>query len=493
MFNWLKNIYKNVKGLNSVIEKYKNDTVVQSLPVIAYVNKAKKLFEQRNFDEAEEILLKALDIGEDALVYKYLGKIQEQRGQYKPAAGYYEKSAYLNPNDKEIWLRLGMSELYSGMFNEAISSFERADKINPMNTDVYTGWGMALMRLKKYANAKDKFVFASKISKYNYTAILLSAVMEIRLGEYSSAEEKLSFLSKVAPNETSHYEYAHLKLIKSDYENAIIYANKALSINKQMLPAYFVLGETYSILNESENTHKTFQTALDNDLDSPILHFEWGKACVRLLEFDKAKEQFSKALEKDSNYIDAKLGLALINSYNDDFTLLNEFKEKHASNVYIQEAMGIQCLHNNETEEAVSMFKKALKTDKKQTYNYYNLAQAYIKNENKDKVKEYFEKFLEKNPNNLKGILDYSKWLINVSDFSQAQRKLRKAEKLSNDSEILNLLFLTHYTLVKNNLSEYNIKEALAIAQKAQTLGRFDYITQKQELEDILKNIQGNN
>ena len=52
--------------------------------------------------------------------------------------------------------------------------------------------------------------------------------MEIKLNDYESAEMKLSFLAKVAPNEGSLYEYAHLKLLKSDYDAAIKYAKKHL-------------------------------------------------------------------------------------------------------------------------------------------------------------------------------------------------------------------------------------------------------------------------
>ena len=55
---------------------------------------------------------------------------------------------------------------------------------------------------------------------------------------------------------------------------------------------------------------------------------------------------------------------------------------------------------------------------------------------------------------------------------------------------MLNLLFLTLYTLVKKNLCEYNIKEAISVAQKAQDLGNLQYPEQKQELENILKDIQ---
>ena len=80
--------------------------------------------------------------------------------------------------------------------------------------------------------------------------------------------------------------------------------------------------------------------------------------------------------------------------------------------------------------------------------------------------------------------------IISISDYEEAQRKLKKAYKLNpNDTNILNLLFITQYTLVKNNVCEYNIKEAISFANKAVELGKFDYTPQKQELENILKNI----
>ena len=255
MFNRLKNIVDKIKILNLSVENYKQDSIIQSLPTVAYVNKAKKLIDKKKTDDAEKLLLTALDISnQDSRVYKYLGKISEYKKMFEKASAYYEKSARLNPQDKEIWLRLGMCQLNSKQYENSIKSFEKADKITPLNTDIQTGWGMALMRLKKYALARDKFALACKISKYNYSAILLSAVMEIRLCDYESAETKLKFLTKVAPNESCNYEYANLKLLKSDFKAAEQYAQKSLEYNKQMLPSYFVLGEVYSIQKDAEKT-----------------------------------------------------------------------------------------------------------------------------------------------------------------------------------------------------------------------------------------------
>lgn len=496
MSGWIKSIINKIKDLSVSVDSYQQDSIIQSLPTVAYVNKAKKLIEQKRYSEAEVILKKASDIStQDPLIYKYLGRIYENETKFKEAVEYYDISSKINPQDKEIWMRLGMCQLNSQMYDDALKSFEKADKVTPFNTDVQTGWGMTLMKLKKYALARDKFITASKISKYNFTAILLSAIMEIKLCDYESAEMKLEFLAKVAPNESSTYEYSNLKLLKSDYDAAEKYAKKSIQINKQMLPAYFVLGEVYSLKKDLENTEKIFKSAIDNDLENDILHFEWGKAYVRFFDFEQAKKHFQIALEKDKEYIDAKIGLSLVEAHSGNFKPVDELKEKYGNNVYIQEAIALERLASGRVEDAVEMFKKALRTDRKQTYNYLNLARAYQQLDEKDRVREYFEKFISENPQYVECFIEYSKWLIKISDFADAQRKLRRAEKIDKvNLEVLNLLFFTSYTLVKEKICEYNIKEAIMLAQKVQAVGKFEYEEQKLELENILKDIQqGNN
>lgn len=492
MFDRLKKIYKNIKNINNSVDDYKSDSIIQSLPTIAYVNKAKKLIEENKCAEAADILKSALDISErDPLVYKYLGKISEINKDFEQAIEYYEKSALMNFDDKEIWLRLGMSYLYSDNLDKAIKTFTKADKVTPFNTDVYTGWGMAYMKQKKFALARDKFNTAAKISKYNFTAILLSAVMEIRLKEFSTADDKLSFLVKVAPNEGSLYEYSHLRLIQGKYKEAELYAKRTLDFNKFMLPAYLLLGEIYSIQKESDKTHEIFESAIKNKLENSILHFEWGKACVRLLEFDRAEYQFIKALEADPDYTDAKIGLTLTDAYKGEFNRLEKYEMKFADNVYIQEACGLKEMTLCNYNSAVDYFTKALKTDKHQSYLYHDLAYANIGLQNNYKVRENFEKFTIENPKYFKGFIEYSKWLINMSDYEDAKRKLNKAQILNpNDIEMLNMLFFTYYTLVKKNICEYNIKVAISVAQHAMSVGDFQYTPQLHELEKMLDELQ---
>ncbi len=493
MFEWIKKIKKEIKVLNNILDKDKKDSVIQSMPSVANLNKAKKLIDNQNFDSAQEILLKSLETNKDALTYKYLGKIREFKKDYKKAIEYYNESAKLAPLDKEIMIRLGMCYLYSAEFEKSIESFESAQKTNPANTDLYTGWGMALMRQKKYALAKEKFYFATKLNKYNYSALLFSAIMEMRLKEYNLAQEKLEFLIKTAPNEASFLEYANLLLFKENYDKALAYAKKAIELNKKLLPAYSICARIYMIKKDFSNFEKCYIDAIENGLECFDIHFEWGLGLINFFKFDKAKDHFEKAKIFPTQFENPDIGIALINAYNNDFSLFETVNKKDKNNSYIQEIEGLNALKNNEFEKAIYYFKSALETDKFRHYNYLNIARTYIKLNNYDKTKEYYEEFYQKNPDYIPGIIEYSKWLIDNQNFNDAQRKLRKAQKKDeNNPDILNLLFLTQYTLVKENISEYNLKEAIATANKAEQLGNFNYTPQKTELECELKKIKGN-
>ena len=104
-------------------------------------------------------------------------------------------------------------------------------------------------------------------------------------------------------------------------------------------------------------------------------------------------------------------------------------------------------------------------------------------------AKEYYENALLNAGDNVSVYLMYSKFLIAQQDYSSAQRKLKRALKFSeNNTEILNLLFHVGYILVKENVSDYNIKETLSIADKIILIDSeaFNYPEEKADLENIL-------
>lgn len=494
MPDWLKNIIEKIRNLNISVDQYKEDTVIQSLPTFAHVNKAKKLIEKGDLEKAKQVLIKALEFpSKDALVYKYLGIIYDKEKKFDKAVAAYQISAEWNPHDKIIWQKLGFALIAIEKFEEAAKSFDNANRISSSNTDTFTGWGMALMKQKKYDEAREKFAEAVKYNRYNFSAIFLQAVMDIKLKDYDKAEMKLTFLANVCPNETNTYEFAHLKFLKGEKESAIHYAVKSLDHNPNMLPSYLLLGKLYAFNFDEDNALSYFQMAENRDLIAPSLYLEWALVLEKFEKYGDAKVKLLKALELDANNLEALSHLGLNNvalkNFDEAKLSLEKVLEKEPDNRIVKQALGIIAYENNNCEEAINLLKESLNDEADDSINYYYLARCYEKLNNDRKVKDNYETAISKNPKYISAFVDYSKYLISKTETAEAQRKLRKALKADSDNtEILNLLFYVSYILVKENLCEYNIKETIAISKKIENINPnlFEYPDEKAELEQIL-------
>lgn len=492
MSDWLKNIIDKVKSLNNSVDKFKADTVIQSLPALTYVNRAKVLIEQNKYEEAREILLKALELPqEDALVYKYLGLVYERLGDFEKSVENYQTSADLNPQDRNIWQRLGFALISIGKYENAVKSFENSDRVQANNSDTFTGWGMALMKQHKYTDAHDKFIEAVKHNKYNFSAVFLCAVMEIKLEMYDKAEMKLTFLANVCPNANNTFEFARLKYLKKDYDSAIHYAHKSLDFNPNILPSYILLGQIYALKFDMENSLKYFETAQEKKLTNAALYLEWGKVLEKFELFDEAILKLLKALEfePDNVEINSYLGLCYASrkEFDEAQPLLEKVLAKEPENKVVKQALGIVAYEHDDINKALEL----LRADDEDAVNSYYLAKCYEKMNNDTKVKDYYENAILFNPKYIAAFTDYSRYLISRNEYPEAQRKLRKALKADeNNIILLNLMFYVSYILVKENLCEYNVKETLSIAEKVENIDRnlFEYPEQKAELTAILHN-----
>ena len=490
MSGWLKNIVEKVKNLSNSIDKYKEETVIQSLPSYTYVNRAKALIEKGQYSQAEEILQKALELPQkDALVYKYLGAVYEKLGKLDECIEAYQTSAEIEPQDKIIWQRLGFALVTVQKYENAIKSFENANKIQPNNSDTFTGWGMALMKQGEFALAQAKFMEASKANKYNFTAVFLGSVMDIKLGMYDKAEMKLSFLANVCPNANNTFEYARLKALKDDLDSAIHYAKKSISYYEKMMPAYILLGQLYTEKFDFANMLQVFSDAEKLGLGNAVLYFEWGKCFEKFNKLDEAKNKLLKAFELDSESVEIQAFLALCAAERGEVeeaqALLQKVQEKSPKDKLAPKVSAIIAYEQGDTQSAIEYFR----SDDENCTNTYYLAKCYEKLNNDTKTKEYFEATIRLNPNYMKAFADYAKYLIKQNEFLEAQRKLRKALKVEPENVVmLNLMFYVSYILVKDNVCEYNVKETISYAETMEKIAPelFEYPEQKLELEKLL-------
>ena len=493
MFDKLKEIIKQILNLNKKLKTYEKDAVVQALPSLAYVNRAKKCIEKQEYKEAEKILEEAMELPqEDALVYKYLGIVCEKTHRFSEAIISYKKSANINNADKDIWRLLGFALVNCNMSEEAIEAFENANKISPANTDVFAGWGMALMKLKRYVEAHEKFMEAVRLNRYNFMALLFAAVMEVRLERWTDAEAKLKFLTSVSPNDANNYEYANLKYRKKDYASAIYYANRALEYNKNILPVYLLLGKLYLIQGEKEKSLETYDTAVAQGLETPHLYFDRAVTLQIYNDFENSKLNFLKALSFAPGEEEANAGLALVEiclgNTDEAESILSNIKNLSDDNYLYSKALGLLAIKKGDYAQAIEKLKRI----KDNIFFDHTLdvcmATAYEGMNEVNSAKELYENALLSSNCNLDTYIKYSEFLIRQREYESAQRKLRRALKFDeNNLKVLNLLFHVGYILVKESGSDYNKKEALSIANKIISIDEnsFDYPDERADLESI--------
>ncbi len=488
MFDGIKKIFKRIKELNISVTEYQKDTVIQSLPVLGQVYRAKRYIESGDLDRAENILKHALDINpNNALVYKYLGTVYERKSEHALAVENYQRSADLNPQDKVIWQRLGFSLVAIKEYERAIKSFENADKISFGSTDTYTGWGMALLRQKKLNEARSKLQEALGADKYNFWALFLSAMCDIELETYDMAETKLALLVSVAPNAANVLEYARLKFIKKDYEFAIMYAQKSLKYNSLMIPAYVLLGSSYAHVYDIENSLKNFDIAKQNGADNYDYYHSKGFALNLFGMHRQAYDELKLAREINPESLPLELALScvMIDELDEGQRYVDEILKNNPECVEVKKIQGLLCYKKGDYKDAI----KFLRVNDDDALNCYYLAKCYEALKNDRKPREYYESSLRLNPKYRNVYLDYVNYLISREDYDGARLKLRKAlRNYKDDIEFLNLLFFVSYKLVNKDVSEYNIREALSVVEEIEKkdASKFNYPAEKQKLTEFL-------
>jgi len=148
----------------------------------------------------------------------------------------------------------------------------------------------------------------------------------------------------------------------------------------------------------------SFSKAIKLEPTNPVFYTEIGKLLRDDKKTDEAKKEFEKAIQLKSDYLDAKIQMALIFEQEENFQeAINRLKNIVAENPQSVEALfqlGRIYYNNNQTDEAVSQFQQVIQFFPNHSNSLYALGMAYQKKGQKDEAIKIFEKVLELNPGN---------------------------------------------------------------------------------------------
>ena len=204
-------------------------------------------------------------------------------------------------------------------------------------------------------------------------------------------------IQKKEKNAQDEYEKAVLTMNYGLVDEAIRYANNALSINPNQHLSYYLLGLAYIKKQNLAEAENALQKCLELKPDFQDAHLSLGEIYEATSKLDKAEDEYKKAYAGSQSY-SASFHLALLCYGRAKFDQALEYAqkaiEKESRSVQAYNLQGVIFNKLGRYSEAIQSFQLLLKIDPNYEPASVNLAVAYINNKEFEKARELLEKTL---------------------------------------------------------------------------------------------------
>ncbi len=201
----------------------------------------------KQYDKARNLFIEALKRDSTiADLWDVFGGLEEELGNLKDAAKYYEKAHELKPQDMGIVFRLGTVYQKLGETDKSIKLLESVKEFAPEDIEVRVKLGDNYFEAKKYQLAINEYNFVlEKIPNFVSVRIKLGKTYS-EMNKYTLAEQELNKALEIEPNNISAY-YALIDLYNKQklYGKSINAIENALKISPQDEILYCFLGDAY--------------------------------------------------------------------------------------------------------------------------------------------------------------------------------------------------------------------------------------------------------
>lgn len=391
------------------------------------------LLEEYDYEEAEKYFEKALEIEPNSSYFHFeYAKYLTEDGDYNDKSmKHFEKSLEIEPNSYKTNLYYAVLLKRMSKKQEAVNYFKKALELN-LNGEVCNEYALFLKEEKRVEEAKEYFEIGLKVDplnidlNYHYAEFLLDIKNEDKAIEFYYKTLKLD------------YEYIYrldffvdiienFELIKKSFEEFL-----EKNPHKEFYSQYASFLENK---NEFKSAKKFHKKALDLDIESTNKYYNtnYANILVKLKEYKNVEEYYKKGFDfKDwedsiAPYID------FLKEVKKDFKSIENIFEnalkKEPHNSIINQEYAKFLATQNEKDKANILFQKSIINDFKEDYSYniyeYIEFAKSIERENKE-IDLFLQKLLEENQNNETLIVEYANFLVDIKEYSRAEKLFYK-------------------------------------------------------------------
>ena len=392
-----------------------------------------------NHEEALKMLKNYLSKNpNDISALNDIGIVQTKLRKYEAAIKSFQKALDINENKDTdskkgiIWNNKGLTHCQNSQFQDAITCFDEAYRMDG-NTYAYA---LNNKGLAYYYSGKEARHKKDKEKNYKEAIKCFENVLELRPNNSDAFNNKGNVLMELGWFEES--KKCIDKAIELDTNNANAWNNR---------------GRILANLSNYQEAIKYFDKAIEIKPEHKEAWNNKGIALAKLAiltdeqkYFSDAEACYEKAMEFDDKFIDANNNKAMLYVSRKKFLKADEIIEKslkiheenQEENPDTIDKKGIILFHLQKYEEALTWFKKAVKTNPSHKASRYHMGNVYMKLKKYDEAIECFDDSLKDNLNFAEAHNAKASALFNKGKQNEAAIEIKKAIEIRPSLAIAN-------------------------------------------------------
>ena len=423
-------VYQKKGSYTYAMNQYKRAQSLAPNNQMIKLNMGTLLQQQGQYTEALNIYNSILkNRPNDIIINSYKAATLDKMGKKEEAILLYRKLLSQNPNNNSLKVAL-IDTIQTSTNIVALTYLEELSKEMPFDPEIQYAYAFNLHKNRRYSEALQYYEKSLQLNNKNLDAYLNIATIHKQQNNLEKAISTLNAAKATYPNnkkiaETlAEFKTAEAftiiekasKLYEEKNYNEAIVAYK--SIPNPTEDVFLGIGACYQALEQYDNAIVYYNKALSLDSSNPMANYFLGLAYLYKKDYEKADISLKKALELDNvnpDIIDAYKTLKFARSeaeMNKGITLLENNKNKEAielfnqaisyctNNGYAYYYRGLAYSGLNEHEKSITNFKKALELAPEIVIVEYSIAISYEALNNLGEAKKWYQKFVTEYKNN---------------------------------------------------------------------------------------------
>jgi tetratricopeptide (TPR) repeat protein len=349
---------------------------------------------------------------ENSIAYWYLAESFRILKFFEESIAASKKGLEINPNDHELWTKLGDAQCDAKNTEQAINSFQKSIDLNPNNASSWNNLGWVLLNQKQdYTNAEKALRKAVEIDPARASAWYDLGVTLHLAGKIDDAQTTLEKSVTIDPKNFESWN--RLGMIRSSVwklGKAIEAYQNAVEIDPGRAEAWEGLGDALNRKDRLNESEEAYRKATDVAPGDPQAWINYGRSLVANKREDDAIKVFEKVIsisksamtqesQVSSSYAFLEIGKILADQEKLDQSIeaFNASIRQSPTNTFAWTGLGISQVRIGKPDNAIKAFKEleSQKTDYLYDFYWQTIRDELVKKENAKMSILYCERSIE--------------------------------------------------------------------------------------------------